>query len=171
MEKVSNLAHKDVLTDLPNLRLFQERFLSTLSISKRKGCKMAIMFVDLDGFKYVNDSLGHETGDRVLKMAAQRLLETIRKADTVARIGGDEFLIILTEVNDKAAAAQVAEKIVARLADPFVIDGNDIRIGASIGISMYPIDGETSRELIKKADNAMYRTKALGKRGYTFALA
>jgi diguanylate cyclase (GGDEF)-like protein len=169
VEKVSDLANRDVLTGLPNLRLFQERFFSTLSISKRKGWKAAIMFLDLDGFKKVNDSFGHEAGDRLLKMVAKRLLETVRKSDTVARIGGDEFLIIQTEVKDKAAAARVAEKIVDRISEPFNLDGNEILIGASIGISMYPANGESSRELIKKADNAMYRTKFLGKRGYTFA--
>ena len=108
-------------------------------------------------------------GDRVLRMAAQRLLKTVRKADTVARIGGDEFLIILTEVNDKAAAANVAGKIVQQLSSPFDLDGNEIKIGASVGIAMYPAHGDNSRDLIRKADNAMYKTKTLGKNGYTFA--
>jgi len=169
VEKVSDLANRDILTGLPNLRLFQERFLSTLSISKRKGWKAAIMFVDLDGFKKVNDSFGHETGDKILKVVAKRLLETVRKSDTVARIGGDEFLVIQTEVHDKSTAALVAEKIVEKMSEPFDLEDNEIRIGASIGIAMYPADGKSSRELIKKADNAMYRTKFLGKRGYTFA--
>jgi diguanylate cyclase (GGDEF)-like protein/PAS domain S-box-containing protein len=169
LDKVSDLAHRDALTGLPNLRLFQERFLSTLAMSKRKGWKAAIMFIDLDGFKNVNDSFGHETGDRILKMTAERLLETVRKADTVARIGGDEFLVIQTEVNDKAAAALVAGKIVQQLSAPFDLDGNEIKIGASIGIAMYPADGDNSRELIKKADDAMYRTKSHGKMGYSFA--
>jgi diguanylate cyclase (GGDEF)-like protein len=127
------------------------------------------MFIDLDGFKNVNDSFGHEMGDRILQMAAQRLLKTVRRADTVARIGGDEFLIILTEMHDKAAAAHVAGKIVQQLSAPFDLDGSQIRIGASVGIAMYPTHGDTSRDLIRKADNAMYRTKALGKKGYTFA--
>jgi diguanylate cyclase (GGDEF)-like protein/PAS domain S-box-containing protein len=169
LNMVSDLANRDVLTGLPNLRLFQERFFSTLSISKRKGWKAAVMFVDLDGFKNVNDSYGHETGDKILKMVAKRLLQIVRKADTVARIGGDEFLIIQTEVNDRAAAAHLAGKIVQQLSAPFDLDGNEIKIGASIGISMYPAHGDNSRELIKKADDAMYRTKSLGKRGYSFA--
>ena len=126
LEKVSDLANRDALTGLPNLRFFQERLLSTLSMSKRKGWKAAVMFIDLDGFKNVNDSFGHEAGDKILKMVAQRLLKTVRKADTVARIGGDEFLIIQTEVNDKAAAAHVAGKIVQQLAAPFDLDGNEI---------------------------------------------
>jgi diguanylate cyclase (GGDEF)-like protein/PAS domain S-box-containing protein len=169
LNTVSDLANRDVLTGLPNLRLFQERFFSTLSMSKRKGWKAAVMFVDLDGFKNVNDSYGHETGDRILKMVAERLLQTVRKADTVARIGGDEFLVIQTEVNDMAAAAHVAGKIVQQLSAPFDLDGNEIKIGASIGIAMYPAHGDNSRELIKKADDAMYKTKSLGKRGYSFA--
>jgi diguanylate cyclase (GGDEF)-like protein/PAS domain S-box-containing protein len=167
--KVSDQANRDVLTGLPNMRLFQERFFSTLSISKRKEWKAAIMFIDLDGFKNVNDSFGHEMGDRILQMTAQRLLETVRKADTVARIGGDEFLIILTEVKDRAAAAHVAGKIVQQLSAPFDLDGNEITIGASIGIAMYPTHGDNSRDLVRKADNAMYKTKVLGKKGYTFA--
>jgi diguanylate cyclase (GGDEF)-like protein/PAS domain S-box-containing protein len=169
LDTVSNLANRDALTGLPNLRLFQERFLSILSMSKRKGWKLAVMFVDLDSFKAVNDSLGHEVGDRILKLVAQRLLKTVRKADTVARIGGDEFLIIQTEVDDKTAVAHVANKIIQQLTIPFLLDKNEIKIGASIGIAMYPEDGDTSKELIKKADKAMYRTKTLGKRGYTFA--
>ena len=169
LNMVSDLANRDVLTGLPNLRLFQERFFSTLSMSKRKGWKAAVMFVDLDGFKNVNDSYGHETGDRILKMVAERLLQTVRKADTVTRIGGDEFLVIQTEVNDRAAAAHVADKIVQQLSAPFDLDGNEIKIGASIGIAMYPAHGDNSRELIKRADDAMYRTKSLGKRGYSFA--
>jgi diguanylate cyclase (GGDEF)-like protein/PAS domain S-box-containing protein len=169
LDKVSHLANRDALTGLPNLRLFQERLLSTLSMSKRKGWKAAVMFIDLDGFKNVNDSFGHDAGDKILKMVAQRLLKTVRKSDTVARIGGDEFLIIQTEVNDKAAAANVANKIVQQLALPFDLEGNEILIGASIGIAMYPAHGDTSRDLIKKADNAMYLTKTLGKRGYSFA--
>ncbi|MDR3628917.1 MAG: diguanylate cyclase [Desulfocapsaceae bacterium] len=168
LDTVSNLANRDALTGLPNLRLFQERFLSTLSMSKRKGWKIAIMFIDLDGFKNVNDSLGHEAGDRILKMVAQRLLKTVRKSDTVARIGGDEFLIIQTEVEGRSAAAYVANKIIQQLSIPFDLDRNEIKIGASIGIAMYPEDGDTSKDLLKKADKAMYKTKILGKQGYTF---
>jgi diguanylate cyclase (GGDEF)-like protein/PAS domain S-box-containing protein len=169
LKKVSDLANLDALTGLPNLRSFQERLLSILSISERKGWKAAVMFIDLDGFKSVNDSFGHEAGDRILKMVAQRLLKNIRKADIVARIGGDEFLIIQTEVNNKADATCVAGKIVQQLSAPFDLNGNQIIIGASIGIAMYPAHGDNSRDLIKKADNAMYQTKLHGKRGYTFA--
>ena len=144
------------------------RFLSTLSISKRKDWKAAIMFIDLDGFKGVNDTYGHLVGDMVLKMVAQRLLKIVRKADTVGRIGGDEFLIIQTEVNNNADAALVADKILHQMAEPFKLDGNTIRIGGSIGIAMYPTHGDNLQALIKKADNAMYETKVMGKQNYTF---
>jgi len=168
LEEVHELANKDPLTGLPNLRMLQERFLSTLSISKRKDWKAAIMFIDLDGFKGVNDTYGHLVGDMVLKMVAQRLLKIVRKADTVGRIGGDEFLIIQTEVNNNADAALVADKILHQLAEPFELDGNTIRIGGSIGIAMYPAHGDNLHALIKKADNAMYKTKVMGKQNYTF---
>jgi diguanylate cyclase (GGDEF)-like protein/PAS domain S-box-containing protein len=169
LEKVNELANRDALTGLPNQRFLQEGFPGTLTISKRKGWKAAIMFVDLDGFKDVNDSHGHEAGDMILKMVARRLLETVRKADTVARIGGDEFLIIQTEVNDKTAATHVASKIIQQLSTPFHLGESEIKIGASIGIALYPEHGDNIQTLIKKADNAMYRAKVLGKGNYTFA--
>jgi len=126
-------------------------------------------FIDLDEFKAVTDIYGHEVGDMVLKMVTQRLLEIVRKADTVARIGGDEFLIIQTEVFDNATVVYVVDKILCQLADPFELAGNIIMIGASIGIAMYPTHGDSLQDLIKKADNAMYTTKGLGKQSYTFA--
>lgn len=169
LNEVHELANRDPLTGLPNLRLLQERFFSTLSMSKRKGWKAAIMFIDLDKFKAVNDIYGHKVGDIVLKMVAQRLLKIVRKADTVARIGGDEFLIILTEIYDNADAALVADKILQQMAAPFDLDGNEIKMGVSIGIAMYPIHGDDIQVLIKKADNAMYKTKGLGKQSYSFA--
>ena len=169
LEEVHELANRDPLTGLPNIRLLQERFFSTLSISQRKGWKAAIMFIDLDGFKAVNDIYGHLTGDMVLKMVAQRLSGTIRKADTVARIGGDEFLIIQTEIYDNVGAARVADKILHQLACPFDLAGNKIQIGASIGIAMYPANGDDIQVLIKKADNAMYQAKNLGRQRYIFA--
>ena len=169
LEEVHELANRDPLTGLPNLRLLQERFFSTLAISKRKGWKAAIMFIDLDRFKAVNDVYGHKVGDIILKMVAQRLLKIIRKADTVARIGGDEFLIIQTEVQDKAAAALLADKILQQLTEPFELSGNTIKIGASIGIAIYPTHGNTLQALIKQADNAMYTIKDQGKESHTFA--
>jgi len=169
LEEVHELANRDPLTGLPNQRLLQERFFLTLSMSKRKGRQVAIMFVDLDNFKKVNDRYGHVAGDMVLQMVAQRLLQVVRKADTVARIGGDEFLILQTEVHDQAAVVHVADKILVQLAAPFDLAGNKIQIGASIGIALYPTHGDNIDLLIKKADNAMYQTKGLGKQSYTFA--
>ena len=167
--EVQELANRDPLTGLPNLRLLQERFICILSMSERKGWKAAIMFIDLDGFKEVNDIYGHMAGDMVLKTVAQRLSSILRKADTVARIGGDEFLIIQTEVSDTSEVVLVADKILHQFAAPFNLAGMEIQIGASIGIAMYPAHGNNIQFLIKKADEAMYKAKSLGKRGYTFA--
>nr|WP_306793069.1 GGDEF domain-containing protein [Desulfopila inferna] len=168
LEKVSNLANHDPLTGLPNLRLARERLHSAVTLSRRKGWMTAVMFIDLDGFKDVNDSHGHDIGDQVLQEVADRLEESLRQADTVARIGGDEFLVIQTEVPHRLAAAKVAGKIVQKVSEPIIIGGNEITIGASIGIAVYPQDGEESRVLMKKADDAMYYTKRIGKNNYTF---
>lgn len=168
LEEVHALANRDPLTGLYNPRMLQERFFSTLAISKRKDWKAALMFIDLDGFKQVNDIYGHIIGDKVLKMVAQRLLQIVRTADTVCRIGGDEFLIIQTEVYDNADAAHFADKILCQLNAPFELEGNKIKIGASIGIAMYPTHGNDLQTLIKKADNAMYATKGMGKQSYAF---
>ena len=168
LEKVQGLANRDPLTGLPNLRLLKERFFNILSMTKRKGWKAAILFIDIDGFKEVNDTYGHMVGDIILKMVAARLLKIIRESDTVARIGGDEFLIIQTEVNDKETIAFVADKILNKLADPFDLAGTEIKIGASIGIAIYPEHGNNIQLLIKKADKAMYKAKKLGKGTYTF---
>jgi len=169
LEEVHELANRDPLTGLPNSRLLQERFFSTIAMAQRKGWKVAIMFIDLDGFKGVNDIYGHMVGDMVLKIVGQRLLQIVRKTDTVARIGGDEFLVIQTEVNDNAAVAKVADKILHHLAVPFDLAGNEIKIGASIGIAIYPTNGDNIQLLVKKADNAMYKAKGRGKQSYTFA--
>ncbi len=168
LDKVSKLANHDPLTGLPNLRLASERLLSAISMAKRKKMKAAIMFIDLDGFKNVNDSYGHDIGDKLLRMVADRLVGSLRETDTVARIGGDEFLVVQTEVQHRIAAANVAEKIVSKLAKPFLLKQKEICVGVSIGISIYPEHGEESRVLIKKADDAMYYTKRLGKNNYTF---
>lgn len=168
LEEVHTLANHDPLTGLPNLRMIQERSFSTLSISERKGWMAAIMFIDLDGFKGVNDTYGHLAGDLVLKTVAERLVNNVRKADIVGRLGGDEFLVIQTEVHDNTAAACVAEKILRQLAEPFALGGNTIRIGASIGIAIFPTQGSSLNDLIKLADRAMYEAKARGKHNYQF---
>ncbi len=169
LEKVSDLANHDPLTGLPNLRLARENLLNAIALANRKGWMAALMFIDLDGFKEVNDSHGHEVGDLVLKVVGERLVESLRETDTVARIGGDEFLVIQTEVNDRSDISKVAEKIVKKIAEPFHIDGIEINIGASIGIAVYPQNGEEIRVLMKKADDALYYTKRIGKNNYAFA--
>jgi diguanylate cyclase (GGDEF)-like protein/PAS domain S-box-containing protein len=168
LEKVSDLANHDPLTGLPNLRLARENLLSAISLAKRKGWMAALMFIDLDGFKEVNDSHGHEIGDLVLKLVGEKLAESLRDTDTVARIGGDEFLVIQTEVHNRSDITKVAEKIVERVGEPFSVEGLDIKIGASIGIAVYPQNGEESRVLMKKADDALYYTKRIGKNNYSF---
>jgi len=168
LENVSTLANHDPLTGLPNLRLARERLLSAISLSKRKGWKTAIMYIDLDGFKEVNDLHGHEFGDKVLKQVADRLVAGLRENDTVARIGGDEFVVIQSEITNLSATAGVAEKIVLNISEPFVMEGIEIRIGASIGISIYPEHGDNIKILLKKADDAMYYSKRKGKNSYTF---
>jgi diguanylate cyclase (GGDEF)-like protein/PAS domain S-box-containing protein len=168
LEKVSDLANHDPLTGLPNLRLARENLHGAIALAKRKEWMAALMFIDLDGFKEVNDSHGHEIGDMVLKMVGERLTESLRETDTVARIGGDEFLVIQTEVHDRSDITKVAEKIVKRIAEPFYLEEIEIKIGASIGIAVYPQNGEESRVLMKKADDALYYTKRIGKNNYAF---
>lgn len=168
LAKVSHLANHDPLTGLPNLRLATERLLSAISLSKRKGWKAAIMFIDLDGFKKVNDSYGHDIGDKLLKQVADRLVGSLRETDTVARIGGDEFLVIQTEVTHRITTSNVAEKIVRKISEPFILEDKEIMVGASIGISIYPEHGTDRRILLKKADDAMYYTKRIGKNNFSF---
>ena len=128
----------------------------------------AVLFVDLDGFKAVNDDRGHDAGDRVLREVATRFLSCVRKSDTVARIGGDEFLVIVDDILESRGASGVADKIVGALSSPVSIEGGDVRIGASIGIALFPADGDDPDALIKKADEAMYRVKKAGKNGFGF---
>ncbi len=130
---------------------------------------MGLLFIDLDGFKQVNDTLGHETGDRLLMTIAGRLSNSLRASDTVSRLGGDEFTIILRAIPNVQIAAKVAEKILSSITKPIVLDGYAIRISASIGISVYPYNSQDSENLIKQADAAMYRAKHLGKNRYEFA--
>jgi diguanylate cyclase (GGDEF)-like protein len=131
-----------------------------LSRTYRYGGQLAVLLVDLDHFKDVNDSLGHPAGDRLLEEAAQRLRACVRKADPPARLGGDEFALILTELNDPGGAAAAAEKVIRMLSKPFHLDGHDLHVGASIGITICPLDGQDPDDLLRKADLALYRAKA-----------
>jgi diguanylate cyclase (GGDEF)-like protein len=127
------------------------------------------MFLDLDGFKQVNDTLGHDTGDQLLKIVAQRLTNALRSTDIVSRLGGDEFTVILPEIPQADYAARVADQILEALSQVFVLEGQDVFVTVSIGISIYPLDGEVEETLIKRADTAMYRAKQLGRNQHKFS--
>lgn len=167
--EIEYLATHDSLTSLPNLRIAQDRIETAVKVSKRKGNKLAILFVDLDGFKNVNDTYGHDAGDFVLKTIANILETSVREVDTVARIGGDEFLIVLTEISDREIARTIAGKIIDKIRIPIIYKNSNLNIGSSIGIALYPENGEDIETLIKEADNAMYDVKKNGKNNYTFA--
>jgi diguanylate cyclase (GGDEF)-like protein len=161
-------AHYDGLTGLPNRELFRDRLDQELMRAAREGRMVALLFIDLDRFKHVNDSTGHSTGDKLLRIAAARLRASVRDSDTVARLGGDEFIVILPNVSDSRDAARTADLILARLAEPFLFDGLDYVLSASIGIACSPGDGQTSEQLLKCADMAMYRAKTNGRGSYAF---
>ncbi|MEH6434876.1 putative bifunctional diguanylate cyclase/phosphodiesterase [Massilia sp. DD77] len=167
-EVISYQAYHDILTDLPNRILFKDRLGLAVIQAKRKQTELAVMFIDLDRFKLVNDTLGHVKGDELLQQAARRLKECLRKGDTLARQGGDEFTIVLPELRDRDDARVIADKFLETLQKPFDLDGHEVHISASIGIAIYPSDGESIDELLRHADIAMYQVKALGKNGHSF---
>lgn len=158
----------DALTGLPNRVLFNDRLEHGIELAKRHGWTLAVMFLDLDKFKAINDSYGHAAGDAVLLTIARRLTETTRTDDTISRHGGDEFLYLLMEVSEERDAAIVAEKIIQAVQVPCDVGGNELKVHTSIGISIFPRDGTTAEALIKSADAAMYRAKK-DKSGYAFA--
>ena len=166
--KMTRLAQYDFLTDLPNRLLLNDRITQAISLSRRHGKHLAVLFLDLDGFKNINDSLGHEIGDKVLQLVAQRLVACVRTSDTVSRHGGDEFVILLSEIAEAGDAAISAEKILAALAMPHAISERNVQLSASIGISIYPQDGHDADTLIKNADAAMYLAKRKGSNNYHF---
>ena len=163
---IRDLAYKDALTDLPNRLLFMEHFNHIKANAIRNRKKFAIMLIDLDNFKAINDTLGHDIGDKILKHSGKRLVAVLRKEDVVARIGGDEFMLLIPEINDSAAAEKVAEKLVDSFRKQFVMFGQNISTTLSIGISIFPDDGRTYNTLTKKADTAMYRVKREGRNNY-----
>ncbi len=167
-EMIHFQAYHDLLTRLPNRELFLDRLHLAMSQASRKGTKLAVMFLDMDGFKFINDSLGHVVGDNLLQKVAQRLQQTLRDTDTVSRIGGDEFNVLLPELKHRDEAALITQKLLYAFSKPIVLDKHEITIGFSIGISIYPDDANNTEDLIRNADMAMYHIKGRGKNGFEF---
>jgi diguanylate cyclase (GGDEF)-like protein/PAS domain S-box-containing protein len=166
--EMSHLAQHDALTDLPNRVLFNDRLTQAIALAERQGKQLAVMFVDLDHFKKINDSLGHDVGDKLLQSVAGRLIACVRRSDTVSRLGGDEFVILLAQVEHAEDAAFSARKILRALAAPHLIDNKSLDINVSIGVSTYPNDGQDAEGLMNRADNAMYEAKEHGRNNYQF---
>jgi diguanylate cyclase (GGDEF)-like protein/PAS domain S-box-containing protein len=167
-QRIAQLAHYDELTSLPNRNLFYDRLDQAVARAKRYQQKFAILYMDLDGFKQVNDGFGHHAGDSLLGMVAERLVGCARDMDTVARVGGDEFVFILNNVDHQDNATLVADKILESLTRPFTVNGNACLIGCSIGISIFPDDTDYAETLVRMADDAMYVAKKNGKNMYQF---
>jgi diguanylate cyclase (GGDEF)-like protein len=167
-ERLHYLAHYDQLTNLPNRILFTDRLKHALAMARRARNQVAVMFLDLDGFKAINDSLGHTTGDKLLRLVAERLTDCLRESDTVARFGGDEFTIVLPAIDDEESVAKIARKITEEVARPYLINSHRASVTTSIGISLYPADGQQAHTLIQKADKAMYHAKRHGKNHHEF---
>ncbi len=165
-QQLSFLAHHDPLTGLPNRVLFGDRLTHAIHRAAREGAQLAVMFIDLDRFKDVNDTLGHHLGDQLLQSVARQFQQSIRAGDTLARLGGDEFALLVEDVSGTLDAVFVARKLLEIFARPFALAENEIHISTSIGIGFYPADGQEAHELIKNADAAMYRAKAKGRNGY-----
>ena len=166
--RMSYLAQHDSLTDLPNRILFNDRLTQATTRARRHRHKLAVLFVDIDRFKHINDSLGHAAGDRLLQSIGQRLLTCVRSSDTVSRQGGDEFVILLSEVAHAEDAAVSAEKLLQSLSAPHIIDQHELQITVSIGIATYPDDGNDAETLLENADFAMYHAKDCGRNNYQF---
>jgi len=166
--KLAHSAEHDFLTGLPNRMLFSDRVGQAISAAPRHRNKVAVLFLDLDGFKRINDSLGHSTGDKLLRSIAQRLVDCVRGSDTVCRQGGDEFIVLLSEVQHLEDAALTARRMLRAVAEAHTVEEHELHVTASIGVSVYPDDGNDAETLVKNADTAMYQAKEKGRRGYQF---
>jgi diguanylate cyclase (GGDEF)-like protein/PAS domain S-box-containing protein len=167
-EKIKHMATHDGLTDLPSMRLAREHLSMAMNRARRYNNLAAVMFVDLDGFKAINDGFGHDSGDEVLRETAKRLCAAVRKTDTVARVGGDEFLLVVTELRSQENAANIAEKVLRFVSQPVMCKNRIATVGASVGIALFPRDAESMDDLIRLADHAMYKVKNAGRNGYAF---
>jgi len=167
-DQMGHMAHHDFLTGLPNRILLEERLVQAIALAKRHGTKLAVLFIDLDRFKTINDSLGHAIGDALLQSVAQRLLGSVRSTDTVSRQGGDEFVALLSEVANESAVAVFADKMCKAVSASYPLAEQDLHIGATLGISIYPDDGQDAETLIRHADVAMYHGKKIGGNSYSF---
>ena len=167
-QQMSHLAQHDFLTDLPNRVLLMERMSQAIRLAKRHRKQFALLFLDLDNFKNINDSLGHLVGDELLRSVAERLIDSVRATDTVCRQGGDEFVILLSEIEQPGDAAYIAEKLIAAFMQPHRIDAHLITATLSIGVSIYPTDGDDVETMMKSADAAMYSAKLVGRNNYQF---
>jgi diguanylate cyclase (GGDEF)-like protein len=168
-ERIRDLAFQDSLTRLPNRLLLMDRLEQAVATATRNGTKVGVLFLDLDDFKQVNDTFGHETGDRLLAQVAKRVGGCLRSNDTLARYAGDEYVAVLMDLNSLDEAANIASRMLEVLSTEFDLAGGKVRIGASIGIAVYPEDGMTPNLLLNHADTAMYRAKGRGKNSYLFA--
>ena len=167
-ERIRHLALHDVLTDLPNRALLEDRLRQALNEAQREQSSVALLFLDLDRFKLVNDSLGHAVGDALLQAVAERLGQHVRGSDTVCRLGGDEFVILLTAIRDASDVARIANKLLDSMAEPWWVNGYALNVSTSIGISLYPMDGDDPDALLQHADTALYQAKANGRNNYQF---
>lgn len=166
--KINHLASHDILTGLPNRVLLEDRISDGMKKSKRRGLTLALLFIDLDRFKNINDTLGHDTGDQLLVQAAERALAILRECDTLSRIGGDEFVAVLPELENRQAAAETALNLLTELCRPYRLAGHDLTVSGSVGIALYPDDGHTVSDLLRKADAAMYRAKEEGRNTFRY---
>jgi len=165
-EQIEYQAYHDALSGLPNRLLFRDRLTIALAHAKRQDTPLVVMFLDLDRFKIVNDTLGHSLGDELLRVIAERLRSVLREGDTIARMGGDEFTVLLSDLKNAGAAAKIAQKLLEIVAQPVRVEGYELYVTTSIGIALFPNDGDTAELLLKNADSAMYRAKELGRNSY-----